>query len=176
MEEEVLEDVLTDEDAMSVASDVESESTLSEEEVDQEEVASFKEKALQTASKFKDYVLDKVKSLTIEKVVMLGTGILLVYQLIEKHAEVADKGGKKVKLSAAIDGTRSVLVDKYEDTVRSVAIQTKNNTDLWNSLSPDIQKTIEAEIAMTGDIYWLTIAQDIMEQLAEMPIYDPTNS
>jgi hypothetical protein len=174
MEEEIFEEVTSDEEAMSVADSVETESEVSEEEIDQEEVATFKDKALKTASSFKDWVVGKVKGMSIADIVMLGTGILLVYQIVDKHAQVAEKGSQKIKLSSAIDGTRATLVNKYNETIHAVAQKTKDNTDLWNKLSPEHQKVIQEEIDMDGDTYWLLNGETLMEKLAEMPIYDPT--
>src|SRR5262245_40618631 len=91
---------------------------LSQEAIEITVVKTFQETALETAAKFKDWVLERLKSTTLTDIVVVGTGIFMLYQMIAKQAETAQSSGQRVKLASAIDGCQATLVEKYTDTIQ----------------------------------------------------------
>jgi len=142
-------------------------------EAEEAQVNTFRETVLNTANSLKNWTVNALKGLTIEKVVMLGTGILMVYELISKHASAAGESGKRVKLSDAINGVKNVLVQEHQKNVANAQAE-KNDPAKWNALSKDVQDALNTLIALDGETYWLTISDEMMTTLAKMPIYDPS--
>lgn len=168
----LFEEVIESEEAMAVAGECATPEAAEASEValEEQEVQIWSEKALASAKTFKDYVVKGMQGLTIEKVVMLGTGVIMLYEFIEKQASQAKSSGKRISLDSAIKGVQRALVDNYDKTIVTVAKKSQSNPNYptWTKL---VRDTIDSEATMTGDVYWLTIGPEIMAKLAEMPIY-----
>lgn len=173
MEEEFFDIMIDDDVAIAVGEGVaeEAEMVEAEAEADEEAVQSFKSKALANA---KSLGKSFCKGVTLQNVLLLAGAGVMIYDLVEKHADKALQGGKKVKLSNAIDGVRTILVDKNNKTIVEPAKKIKSDKKVWDALSSEQQKMIEGSISMTGNLYWISVGEDIMGKMAEMPIYDPT--
>lgn len=170
-----LEEATEEAEALNVAGRFTDYGTFSSVAVEEKAVTSFMEKALESASSFKDWVVTKFKSMSVGDAVMLGTGVLMLYQMIKGHAEKAANGGKRISLNSAIAGAQKTLVDNYEQTMRQPAINEKNDPARWDKLPKATQDALDGVIATDGQTYWILKGGDIMVALAEMPIYDPTS-
>lgn len=169
-----LEEVTEEAEALNVAGSFTDYGTFSSVAVEEKAVTSFMEKALESASSFKDWVVTKVKSMSVGDAVMLGTGVLMLYQLIKSDAQKAANGGKRISLNSAIAGVQKTLVDNYEN-MRQLALNEKNDPARWDKLPKATQDALDGVIATDGQTYWILKGGDIMVALAEMPIYDPTS-
>jgi len=174
--EETLSEILNDLEGNGVnkaANDIafDLEANLSPKTVEKGALRTFGEKVLTAPIDLVKWLFKTIKEKPLE---VLMTGAIL-YPLIKNHFDKAEETGKRVKLSDAIAGAKKILVDNYDKTIHDVAVKTKNDPNKWDKLDKDTQKKLESQIAMTGDVYWSTIGEEIMEKLAEMPIYDPSS-
>ena len=99
---------------------------------------------------------------------------IMLYPLISRAVKGTQASGKRIKLSAAIDGAKATLVADYDKTIKAPAEKIKNNAVLWSKLLPEHRKEVIETIALTGEDFWALNGADIMKAYALMPIYDPT--
>lgn len=137
--EEVLDAVSEDEAGMNVSREVAEEgaASLSEEGIEEAAVTSWSNKVLTSAKTFKDWVIKGLASPAVANLIMLGTGLVMLYELMSAHANQAQATGKRIALSSAIDGVKKTLVDKHDSTILAPAKRIKNTSSKWNSLSAD---------------------------------------
>jgi hypothetical protein len=173
-EEELFESVIEDEELMGLAREVEGSATFSEESIVRKEVTAFTDKVLSSAKTFRDWLVPKLKGLTVTDVVMFGTGVIMLYELIEKHAQQSSKSGKTIALSDAIKGARQTLETDYDKTIVEAAKKQQSDPN-FSKWPKEVQDTIISEATMNGEVYWLTIGPKIMEAMATMPIYDASH-
>lgn len=160
---------------------------MSEEALDREAVSNFKEENLSTRKKFARWAVKGGKAgwkgikagrqglKALGEVIAPVLGIAMLYEMINKHADHAEKTGKRVTLSAAIDGAKQTLVDKHDETVIKPAKDFMAG-DSWPKFKkddPEGAAKVEAIVLEPGVIYWSLVGDDIMEKMAEMPIYTP---
>lgn len=173
-----VEDLLADWTEISTAMDVASEwegAVESEMMAERSAIKRFADKSLQTGKDFASWVGSKIKGMSIGDMATVGLGGLMLYQMFKKDASQAERSGQMIKLSSAIAGARSTLVDNYDRTVHDVAVKTKADKEKWDKLTKEVQDALDGEIAETGDIFWAVRGPAIMELMAEAPIYDASS-
>lgn len=173
-EEELFDSVIEDEELMGIARKVEGYGTFSEESIVREEVTTFTDQVLSSAKTFKDWVVSKLKGLTLTDVVMVGTGVIMLYEFIEKQAQKSSQSGKMIALSEAIKGAKQTLETDYDRTIVQAAKKQQSNPN-FSTWPKEVQDTITSEANMNGEVYWLVIGPKIMEAMATMPIYDASH-